>query len=128
MGALLAAPAGFAQDGHRVGEVPSEEGLFPFVISYDMARGATDLSQLLDAPAGKHGFTRIEDGHFVNDAGRIRFNGVNIVGWANFPSHEGAERMARRLAHFGFNCVRLHYFDLVDYRFRLIHEKGLLSG
>ena len=126
MGALLAAPAGFAQDGHRVGEVPSEEGLFPFVISYDMARGATDFSQLLDAPAGKHGFTRIEDGHFVNDAGRIRFNGVNIVGGANFPSHEGAERMARRLVHFGFNCVRLHYFDLVDYRFRLIHEKGLL--
>ena len=108
------------------GVIPSDEGLFPFMISYDMARGVTDYSFLLDAPAGKHGFTRIEDKHFVNDAGRIRFNGINVVGGACFPSHEQAERMARRLAHFGFNMVRLHFFDLADYNFRLIHEKGLL--
>ena len=116
-----------AQEEPRIGIVPSEEGLFPFVISYDMARGATDFSSLLDAPAGKHGFTRIEGQHFVNDAGRIRFNGVNVVGGACFPvSHQQAERMAERLAHFGINLVRLHFFDLADYRFRLIHEKGLL--
>ena len=125
--ALASISQGLAQDAPRVGIVPSDEGLFPFVISYDMARGATDFSQLLDAPAGKHGFTRIEGNHFVNDAGRIRFNGVNVVGGACFPvSHEQAERMAKRLAHFGINLVRLHFFDLVDYRFRLIHEKGLL--
>ncbi|MBP5294742.1 MAG: hypothetical protein J6Y95_03385, partial [Lachnospiraceae bacterium] len=123
---LSASVVGMVQDGHRVGEVPSEEGLFPFMISYDMARGATDYSSLLDAPAGKHGFTRVEGQHFVNDVGRIRFNGVNIVGGANFPSHVEAERMAKRLAHFGFNCVRLHYFDLVEYGFREIREKGLL--
>ena len=77
------------------------------MISYDMAQGGvTDCSSLIDAPAGKHGFTRIEGQHFVNDAGRIRFNGVNIVGGANFPSHEQAERMARRLAHLGFNKLR----------------------
>ena len=125
--ALLSAGAAYGQDGHRVGEVPSEEGLFPFVLSYDMARGATDYSFLLDAPAGKHGFTRVEGRHFVNDAGRIRFHGVNIVGGANFPSHEQAERLAKRLAHFGFNCVRLHYFDLSEYRFRQIREKGILA-
>lgn len=117
----------WAQDGHYVGEVPSDDGLFPFVISYDMASGGvTDGSVLLDAPAGKHGFTRIEGQHFVNDAGRIRFNGINIVGGANFPSHEQAERMAKRLAHLGFNIARLHYFDLVQYRFRDIREKGIL--
>jgi len=116
-----------AQEAPKVGVVPSDEGLFPFNISYKMAKGATDFSGLLDAPAGKHGFTRIEGQHFVNDAGRIRFNGINVVGGALFPdSHELAERLAKRLAHFGFNLVRLHFFDLVDYRFRLIHEKGLL--
>lgn len=62
--------------------------------------GVTDCSSLIDAPAGKHGFTRIEGQHFVNDAGRIRFNGVNMA--------------------------RLHYFDLVQYRFREIREKGIL--
>ena len=127
---LLVAPIlGWAQDGHRIGEVPSEEGLFPFNISYDMAKGATDFSALVDAPAGKHGFTRIEGQHFVNDAGRIRFNGINVVGGACFPeTHEKAERLAKRLAHFGFNMVRLHFFDLSDYRFQgeVVHEKGLL--
>ena len=34
--------------------------------------------------------------------------------------------MARRLAHLGFNMARLHYFDLVQYRFREIREKGIL--
>ena len=116
-----------AQDHPKVGIVPSDEGLFPFVISYDLAKGATDFSSLLDAPAGKHGFTRIEGQHFVNDAGRIRFNGVNIVGGACFPSHEQAERLAARLAHLGVNCVRLHYFDLINYNYRAYNEKGLLE-
>lgn len=124
---LLIPALAYSQDGHRLGEVPSDEGLFPFVISYDMARGVTDFSPLLDAPAGKHGFTHIEGQHFVNDAGRIRFNGINIVGGANFPSHSQAKRMARRLAHLGFNMARLHYFDLSVYTFRSIKEKGILA-
>ncbi|MBR5176106.1 MAG: hypothetical protein IKW89_09290 [Bacteroidales bacterium] len=116
-----------AQEYPKVGIVPSDDGLFPFVISYDMAKGVTDFSSLLDAPAGKHGFTRIEGQHFVNDAGRIRFNGANIVGGACFPSHEQAERLAARLAHFGINCVRLHFFDLFNYNYRAYNEKGLLE-
>ena len=115
-----------AQDIRPVNAVPSEEGLFPFVFSYEMARGVTDFSGLLDAPAGKYGFTRVEGQHFVNDKGRIRFNGVNLVGGANFPSHKQAERLAKRLAHFGFNLVRLHFFDLVNYHCRDFQEKGLL--
>lgn len=116
-----------AQEYPKVGIVPSDDGLFPFVISYDMAKGVTDFSLLLDAPAGKHGFTRIEGQHFVNDAGRIRFNGANIVGGACFPSHEQAKRLAARLAHFGINCVRLHFFDLFNYNYRAYNEKGLLE-
>lgn len=124
--ALLAISVAAFSQSPKVGMIPSDEGLFPFNISYDLAPGVTDFSALLDAPAGKYGFTRIENGHFVNDNGRIRFNGVNIVGGACFPSHEKAERMADRLAHFGFNIARIHFYDLVTYGFRLIREKGLL--
>ena len=92
--------------------IPSDDGLFPFVISYDMAKGAaTDFSPLLDAPAGKDGFIRVEDGHFVNDKGRVRLNATNLTAAANFPTHEQAERVAERIANFGINCVRLHYMD-----------------
>ena len=85
--------------------------LFPFVISYDGPDNATSMAHLLDAPAGKHGFIRVEDGRFVTDAGPIRLNGTNLTGPANFPTHEDADQVADRLARFGFNCVRLHYFD-----------------
>ena len=85
--------------------------LFPFVISHDAPDNATSVSHLLDAPAGKHGFVRVEDGRFVTDAGPIKFNGTNLTGGANFPSHEDADRLADRLARFGINIVRLHYFD-----------------
>ena len=93
------------------GMIPSDEGMFPFVISYEMAEGATDFSPLLEAPAGKDGFIRVEDGHFVNDKGRVKLNATNLTAAANFPTHEQAERVAARMAHFGINCVRLHYMD-----------------
>ncbi len=85
--------------------------MFPFLLSYDALSGVADMSQLLDAPAGKHGRVRVENGHFVTDKGRIRFNAVNLTGPANFPSHRYAERMAARLAALGVNCVRLHFMD-----------------
>lgn len=97
--------------GEQPGIVPSDEGLFPFVITYDIVEGATDYSFLLDAPAGKYGFTRVEGKHFVNDNGPIRFNATNLTGAANFPTHEEARRMSARMARFGINCVRLHFMD-----------------
>ena len=87
---------------------------FPFVVSYDAPTNAVNVSSLLDAPAGKHGFVRAEGGHFATDAGPIRFNDTNLTGPANFPDREHAVRMADRLARFGINCVRLHYMD-ADY-------------
>ena len=85
--------------------------MFPFAISYDPPVGVADMSSLLDAPAGRHGRVRVVDGHFATDAGRIRFNAVNLTGPANFPSRRHAERMAARLAALGVNCVRLHFMD-----------------
>ena len=89
----------------------TEAGMFPFVPSFGELAPIVDMSSLLVAPAGKNGRIRVKDGHFADDRGRVRLNGVNLVGPANFPSHEQAERMARRLSQLGINCVRLHYFD-----------------
>ena len=85
--------------------------LFPFVISYDAPDNVTNVSAWLHRPAGKHGFVRAKDGHFVTDAGPIRFWATNFCFDACFPEKETAERVAARLARFGVNCVRMHHMD-----------------
>lgn len=108
---------------------PAEElaPLFPFVISYDAPDNASSVAHLLDAPAGKHGFVRVQDGRFVNDAGPMRLNACNLTGPANFPTHEQADKLAGRLARFGINCVRLHYFD-ADYGNFMTEKKPGIFG
>ncbi|MCB9937101.1 MAG: cellulase family glycosylhydrolase [Planctomycetaceae bacterium] len=85
--------------------------LFPFLVSYDSPNNITNLSPWLDAPAGKHGHVRVEEGQFVTDAGRIRFWGTNLCFEACFPTHEQTERLAARLARLGINVVRMHHMD-----------------
>lgn len=102
--------------------------LFPFVINYDGADNVTNMSLLLDGPAGKDGFIRIENGRFVNDAGPVRLNGTNLTGSANFPSHEQADLLASRLARFGINCVRLHYMDADYENFKENAEPGIIEN
>lgn len=101
--------------------------LFPFLISYDAPDNASSVSHLLDAPAGKHGFIRVEDGRFVNDKGRVKLNATNLTGPANFPTHEQADKTADRLARFGINCVRLHYFDAEYKNFMTGKETGIFG-
>lgn len=108
---------------------PAEEPapLFPFVISYDGPDNATSMAHLLDAPAGKHGFIRAEDGRFVDDAGPVRLHATNLTGPANCPSHEDADQLAARLARFGINCVRLHYMDAPYGNFREEKLQGIVA-
>jgi hypothetical protein len=101
--------------------------LFPFVISYDGPDNASSVAHFLDAPAGKHGFIRTENGRFVNNAGPVRLNATNITGPANFPSHNDADRLAARLARFGLNCVRLHFMDTMYGSFMEKEIKGILA-
>ena len=101
--------------------------LFPFVISYDGPDNASSVSHFLDAPAGKHGFVRSENGRFVNDAGPVRLNATNITGPGNFVSHKDADRLAARLARFGLNCVRLHFMDTMYGSFMDKEIKGILA-
>ncbi|MBQ0006700.1 MAG: hypothetical protein KBS57_04775 [Alistipes sp.] len=110
--------------------IPSDEGMFPFVISFTGEDNATDISSIVEAPAGKNGFIRVENGHFVNDKGRVKFNATNLTCSANFPSHEQAERLAARIARFGINCVRLHFMDC-EYGpefFPLPYQSGIFAN
>ncbi len=80
-----------------------------------------DLSKMLDAPAGKHGFLKTEKGHFVfEDGSPARFWGTNIhANQGIFPSHEQAEAVADTLARYGVNLVRLHLteYELIDHSY-----------
>ncbi len=107
----------------------ADDAMFPFVPSYDSPDNVVNMSHLLSAPAGKDGRIRIEGEHFVNDKGRVKFHATNLTGPANFPTHEEAERLAARLARFGINCVRLHYFDgtYLKGNAMLTEQKGIMD-
>lgn len=101
--------------------------LFPFLIALDGKDNIADMSHLLDAPAGKNGFVKIENGRFVTDAGPIRLHGTNLTGAANFPDHKDADLLATELAGYGINCVRLHYFDAKYGNFRNEKQAGIFT-
>ena len=71
-----------------------------------------DWSSLLDAPAGKHGFLKVVDGHFqFEDGTAAKFWGTNLVAGSCFPSKAVADSMAGRMSKMGINLVRLHHMD-----------------
>jgi hypothetical protein len=98
----------------------SQNGMVPFAM--DHRRGAlapspVDVSFLLDAPAGKHGFIKVEGSHLATgDGQRIRFWGVNITDWSKgsrqIPSKQDAPLWAATLARYGVNSVRFQFLDL----------------
>ena len=51
-------------------------------------------AHLLDAPAGKHGFVRVENGRFATDAGPIRFHATNLTA-GEFPDARGGGQARR---------------------------------
>jgi len=92
--------------------------LQPFVVDHRRAGAAVvDASFLLEAPAGRDGFIRVQNGHLVKPSGgRARFWGVNLTEWTRgstaIPTKEEAPRWAATLARHGVNFVRLHFLDL----------------
>ena len=65
-----------------------------------------------ERPAGKHGFLKADGDQFrFEDGTPGKFWGVMFNGGANFPTHEYAQQVARRLAMAGCNIVRLHQLD-----------------
>lgn len=92
---------------------PNHEAWPEFVLPWnDISTGPTDMSGLLARPAGADGFIQVVDGHLATgDGARWRFWGVGQVFAAFFPPTEVAGTIARRMAKFGINCIRLHHLD-----------------
>lgn len=86
---------------------------FPYTYRWDEIAPAPALDfGIHDAPAGKHGFIGIRDGHLCFPTGqRARFWGVCVCGKSAFPTHEQADIVAARLAKCGVNLVRLHALE-----------------
>ncbi len=105
-------PAIFALSSAQAAE-PAPAPLFPFVLPWDDASGGvTNVSDLLDKPAGVNGPVQARSGHLYTGAKRLRLLGVNFCFGANFPTHADAEKVAARLAKFGVNAVRFHHMDM----------------
>jgi hypothetical protein len=101
-------------------EAQTTDGMVPFNMDHRLAaqsHSPVDVSFLLDAPAGRHGFIQVRNGHLATaDGRRIRLWGVNITDWSKgsrqIPSKEDAPFWAATLARFGVNCVRFQFLDL----------------
>jgi hypothetical protein len=110
----------------------NQKEMMPFSMDHRravMAQSPVDVSFLLDAPAGKHGFIQVKDGHLATgDGKRIRFWGVNITDWSSgsrqIPAKQDAELWAATLARFGVNCVRFQFLDLEAPRGLILPAKG----
>ncbi|HEY3416152.1 MAG TPA: hypothetical protein VGM23_04630, partial [Armatimonadota bacterium] len=69
-------------------------------------------SASLDAPAGKHGFVTVKNGHFAFDDGtRMRFFGINLAKDTVFISKPAIDRLCDLFARAGINLVRIHHID-----------------
>src|ERR1700743_202376 len=98
----------------------NQAGMAPFTMDHrggERGTSPVDVSFLLDAPAGKHGFVVVKDGHLATEDGqRIRFWGVNITDWSKgsrqIPDKSDASFLAATLARFGVNSVRFQFLDL----------------
>jgi len=71
-----------------------------------------DCSDRLDAPAGKYGFVKTMDGHFVFGNGkRVRFFGINLAKDTVFIDKKQIDRLVQLFARAGINLVRIHQID-----------------
>lgn len=79
--------------------------------------GALDFSWLLDAPAGKHGFVRVKDGHlYFEDGTRALFIGMCFPVRSCLCDHDSSEKLAQKMAGLGVNVIRIHAVDAVNNR------------
>ena len=85
------------------------------VNALDVKKGSVlDFSHRLDAPAGKYGRVTVKNGRFVFEKKPdtpVTFYGTNLVGTSQIDTKEHCEKLAKRLAAFGFNCIRIHHHD-----------------
>jgi len=93
--------------------MPDHDAWPTFTVPWnDNSPGPTDMSRLLEKPAGAKGFIRVVDGHLATgDGKRWRMWGLNLCTDMPLPPMDLAPVVARRLAKYGLNCIRLHAMD-----------------
>ncbi|MDZ7721276.1 MAG: hypothetical protein U5R06_00245 [candidate division KSB1 bacterium] len=120
---------------------------FEFDPPENLQGGIIDMSDWLDAPAGKHGFVQIKSEQLVCEDGTpIKFWGVNICSGRPYTDHATADTWADMLARYGVNSVRFHKFtshampdtlsttltpekyERLDYFSARLKEKGIYYG
>ena len=112
---IVGASIGNAAPPPRFTRAVIKEGKDWVHLPYDFstAKGSVaDFSFLLDAPAGKHGFVTVKDGHFVfADGTPARFWGVNTNASFHYGEKEHIAKVVEQIAACGYNAIRLHHFD-----------------
>lgn len=114
--ACLVLISGFLLGGHALAQASYRDNWFTFVIpdlaDEDSTGTPIDLSFLNPQPAGANGVLRADGERIVDGRGQeVRLYGTNICDHHPMPPKENAPLIARRLKQFGFNFIRLHYFD-----------------
>lgn len=107
---------------------------FPFAVPvFTEDIPAFDVSWLNEKPAGKSGWLRVDGEHFVNATGGVvRLVGENITAKGNFPEPRDAPAIARHLAQYGCNVIRMHFLDnqwgAAEYRLSLLPASNNTAG
>ncbi|MCG6926315.1 MAG: hypothetical protein LJF30_13515 [Acidobacteria bacterium] len=128
---LAVPPVDAARASSAPGVVTDTSGWIPWehAARPALAGSALDMSGLLDAPAGRHGFLTVRGDRFVFEDGTpARFWGGNFFGEADFPEKEDAERLADIVARAGANIIRLHHVDVVAPWTDKVVQRSLFGG
>lgn len=92
---------------------------FEFEPKEDFSASTIDMTNWLDAPAGKHGFLQMKGSDLVFEDGTpIKFWGVNINSKNPFSDKQKVDQWVKQLSKYGINGVRFHKFT------RHAYEKG----
>lgn len=90
----------------------SEPVWFPFQAHEQVANSEIEASDLLDAPAGKHGYLQsIDDRLIFEDGTETKFWGVNICSRLPYSEQEVVNDWVDYLERYGVNAVRFHKFS-----------------
>ena len=130
VGATLTDKGPYMMKGKDVGN-PDTSNWYPYEMpSFDTIVGTPlDVSFVHDAPAGKHGYIKMDDvGKLTFDDGsKANFWGADVGPENTLIEHNRLDAIVDRFAALGFNLVRFHKFDAQYYGAKNIHDGGIIN-
>jgi len=95
-----------------------------FKNALDPNESPVDLSFLNHKPAGRHGFVKTKGDQLIFEDGTpVRFWGGNIAAYAIFSDKKQIELQAKRMAKLGFNLMRIHHHDSMQWVKRTVIDQ-----